>query len=112
MFLQALKVAVPRTTRSFASTRVTANAIQDLYLREIKNVKLQPLSAKDAEANVKPWSAPKAPQVPDLEGQGPEALKAYAEEDVQVSKTKEESAAESEEQDWLVLEEIEEETHH
>ncbi|SCU85756.1 LANO_0C05226g1_1 [Lachancea nothofagi CBS 11611] len=112
MFLQALKVAVPRSARTFASTRVTANAIQDLYLREIKNVKLQPISAKDAEASVKPWNAPKAPQTPELEGQGPEALKAYAQEDVQVSKTEAESAAETEEQDWLVLEEIEEETHH
>ncbi|SCU90494.1 LADA_0F04478g1_1 [Lachancea dasiensis] len=112
MFLQALKFAAPRATRTFASTGVRANAIQELYLKEIKSVKLQPVSAKDAEGSVKPWSAPKAPQTPELEGQGPEALKAYVDEDVLVSKTQEESAAETEEQDWLVLEEIEEETHH
>lgn len=112
MFLQALKVAAPRSVRTFATTGVRSNVIQDLYLREIKNVKLQPVSAKDAEGSVKPWTAPQAPKTPELEAQGSEALQAYAQEDVHVSKTEAEASAETEEQDWLVLEEIEEETHH
>ncbi|CUS22580.1 LAQU0S06e01266g1_1 [Lachancea quebecensis] len=112
MFLQAFKTAVPRSARTFASTRVRSNVIQDLYLREIKSVKLQPVSAKDAEGSVKAWTAPQAPKAPELEAQGPEALKAYAQEDVHVTKTEAEFAAESEEQDWLVIEDIEEESHH
>ncbi|SCW00597.1 LAFE_0C07712g1_1 [Lachancea fermentati] len=113
MFLQAIRRSVPTAARSFATTRVSANVIQDLYLKEIKSVKLQPISAKDAEGAVKPWVAPQAPKIPQVEAQGADALKAYAEQDVEVAKEKgEEASNETDEQDWLVLEEIEDDHHH
>ena len=117
MFSQIIKrsiVRAPLATRAFTSSAARFNVIQDLYLREIKSVKLQPIAAKDAEGSVKPWSAPAQPKLPELEAQGADALKAYSEQDVEVSKdaASAESSVENEEQDWLVLEEIEDDHHH
>ncbi|SCV00648.1 LAMI_0G06436g1_1 [Lachancea mirantina] len=108
MFLRAFQHVAPRiSARTFTTTRVSANVIQDLYLRELKSAKLQPITAKDAEGSVKPWAAPKAPSAPAVEAQGADALQAYAQEDVEVAQPKQESSTDAAEQDWLVLEEAE-----
>lgn len=44
----------------------TADIVQDLYLKELKNYKPAPAKANDHEGQVKPWHAPTAPTVPDL----------------------------------------------
>ena len=85
--------------------------MQDLYLRELKETKLAPSTLQDAEGNVKPWNPPKKPSLPELELQGPDALKDYTEQNVETAHvTKESAEGESEpiEEDWLVLDDAEE----
>lgn len=96
--------------RQLCQTSVRRNAVQELYLRELRNAKLSPVTAKDAEGNVKPWVNPVKPQQPALEGQGADALKAYADEAVETksSVVEEEDAVE---EDWLVLEDAPEDAH-
>lgn len=101
-----------RACRGFATSTVRRNVIQDLYLKELKAVKLQPLTAADAEAAVKPWAEPVAPKVPELELQSADALKQYAEAGVETAPEAGETAVEVEEGDWLVLEELEDDHHH
>lgn len=103
-------LAVRPVLRQLHYTPVNRNVVQDLYLKELKNVKLNPITAKDAEGNVRPWSEPVKPKAPELEGQGTDALKAYSNEPVE---TKTEAAEEEApvEDDWLVLEDDVEETH-
>lgn len=48
------------------SWHFTADIVQDLYLKELKNYKPAPAQANDHEGQVKPWHAPAAPSVPDL----------------------------------------------
>ncbi|QLG74340.1 hypothetical protein HG535_0G02240 [Zygotorulaspora mrakii] len=98
--------------RLLSSSPARRNVVQELYLRELKNVKLSPITAKDAEGSVKPWSEPVKPSIPDVEAQGNDALKAYQDELVE---TKGSEAGASEdgniEDDWLVLDDVEEESH-
>ncbi|CAI4046708.1 F1F0 ATP synthase subunit h SKDI_12G3280 [Saccharomyces kudriavzevii IFO 1802] len=97
--------------RALTTTRISYNVIQDLYLRELKETKLVPSTLQDAEGNVKPWNPPKKPTLPELELQGPDALKAYTEQNVETAHVAKESAeGESEpiEEDWLVLDDVEE----
>ncbi len=82
-----------------------------MYLRELKDTKLAPSTLQDAEGNVKPWNPPQKPNLPELELQGPEALKAYTEQNVEtahVAKETEEGESEPIEEDWLVLDDAEE----
>ncbi|KAL3230060.1 ATP synthase subunit H, mitochondrial [Nakaseomyces bracarensis] len=98
------------TLRQFSSGRVTRNIVSDLYLKELKAVKLAPFSLKDAEGNVKPWSPPAKPQVPNSELQsGNELLKSYKEEGVETLHTQSavEEGQQQIEEDWLVLAEEE-----
>lgn len=107
--------AVPlslRAARGFSSGVVRRNVIQELYLKELKAVKLQPISASDAHGSVKPWTEPVAPKVPELELQSADALKEYASSEVETVKDAGEQAAEVEQGDWLVLEELEDDHHH
>ncbi|EJS42558.1 atp14p [Saccharomyces arboricola H-6] len=97
--------------RTLSTTRISYNVIQDLYLRELKETKLPPTTLQDAEGNVKPWMPPKKPSLPELELQGPDALKAYTEQKVETAHVAEESAeggSEPIEEDWLVLDDAEE----
>ncbi|QLQ82136.1 hypothetical protein HG537_0G03910 [Torulaspora globosa] len=96
--------------RHISQTRINYNVVQDLYLRELKNVKLNPITAKDAEGNVKQWVDPAKPKKPELEGQGADALKAYSEETVETKTgvVEEDSVVE---EDWLVLDDVEEDSH-
>lgn len=94
--------------RHFSSGRVTRNIISDLYLKELKAVKLAPFSLKDAEGNVKPWAPPAKPTAPSSELSG-DLLKTYKEEDVETLHTQptEDGASAQVEEDWLVLAEEE-----
>ncbi|BAO40789.1 ATP synthase subunit H [Kluyveromyces marxianus] len=107
--------AVPltlRASRGFSTSLIRRNVIQDLYLKELKSVNLKPVTAADAQGAVKPWTAPAAPKIPELELQSADALKEYAAADVETVKEATEQANEVEEGDWLVLEEIEDDHHH
>ncbi|BAP69412.1 ATP synthase subunit H [Kluyveromyces marxianus] len=107
--------AVPltlRASRGFSTGLVRRNVIQELYLKELKSVHLKPVTAADAQGSVKPWTPPAAPKIPELELQSADALKEYASSEVETVKEATEQAAEVEEGDWLVLEEIEDDHHH
>ncbi|CAI1594743.1 hypothetical protein SEUBUCD646_0L03440 [Saccharomyces eubayanus] len=109
--LNASRLPLRLCNRTLTTTRVSYNVIQDLYLRELKETKLAPSSLQDAEGNVKPWSPPKKPTLPELELQGPDALKAYADQNVETAndtKSSVEGEAEPIEEDWLVLDDVEE----
>ncbi|KAH7580550.1 ATP synthase subunit H, mitochondrial [Nakaseomyces glabratus] len=96
--------------RQFSSCRVSRNIISDLYLKELKSVKVTPFSMKDAEGNVKPWSPPAKPQAPQSElTSGNDLLKSYKEEPVETLHTQpaETEGATQIEEDWLVLSEEE-----
>lgn len=103
-------LAVRPVLRQLHNTAVKRNVVQELYLKELKNVKLSPITAKDAEGSVKPWSEPVKPKIPELEGQGTDALKAYSSEPVETKTAAVEEEAPVEE-DWLVLEDDVEDTH-
>lgn len=107
-----LRAAIPQA-RLLSTTVVRQNALQELYLKELKNVKLSPLTAQDAEASVKPWAEPSKPSIPEVEAQGPEELQAYKNEPVEtLSESAGGAAQEPVEEDWLVLEDAEEEASH
>lgn len=96
--------------RQICQTRINHNVVQELYLRELKNVKLNPITAKDAEGSVKQWADPVKPKQPELEGQGADALKAYSSEAVE-TKTDVVEEESNVDEDWLVLDDAEEDTH-
>ncbi|AJV73208.1 Atp14p [Saccharomyces cerevisiae YJM195] len=111
ILLNASVLPLRLCNRNFTTTRISYNVIQDLYLRELKDTKLAPSSLQDAEGNVKPWNPPQKPNLPELELQGPEALKAYTEQNVEtahVAKESEEGESEPIEEDWLILDDAEE----
>lgn len=99
--------------RLLSTTLARQNALQELYLKELRNVKLSPLTAQDAEGSVKPWVEPSKPNIPELEAQGVEELQAYKSEPVEtLSEAVDGNAQEAVEEDWLVLEDGEEEDSH
>lgn len=99
--------------RQLSTTRINHNAIQELYLKELKNVKLSPITAKDAEGSVKPWSDPIKPKTPELEDQGTDALKSYSDQAVETKSSEIDTTEEATlEDDWLVLDDVEEEDSH
>lgn len=110
--LKTLRASSPQA-RLLSTTLTRQNVLQELYLKELKNVKLSPLSAQDAEESVKPWVEPTKPKVPEVEAQDPEELQAYKNEPVEtVSETTDGHAEQAADEDWLVLEDAEEEGSH
>ncbi|KAL6939492.1 hypothetical protein ACO0RG_003333 [Hanseniaspora osmophila] len=109
-----------QTSKRFLSvTFPKNNAVSELYLKELKNVKLPEINL--ADANVKPFHAlkvsPYANDILQASESEKDALKSYESEPVEVLKAVQETdAAEqtgAEEEDWLVIEDdVEEETHH
>lgn len=95
-----------RALRQFSSGRVTRNIVSDLYLKELKAVKVAPFSLKDAEGNVKPWAPPARPTPPQSELGD---LKNYKDEAVETlhAPATESGATAQVEEDWLVLAEEE-----
>lgn len=86
--------------RGLGTTACRANLVQDLYLRELKGTKIA--EPKLADAEVKHWRAPAAPQAPAGEVSA-EGVAAYAQEPVEtVGEQRAEDAGKDE--DWLVVE--------
>ncbi|AOW06673.1 ATP synthase complex subunit H-domain-containing protein [Yarrowia lipolytica] len=95
--------------RAFSTSIARRNLISEAYTREVRAFKAPKLSAKDAEGQVKPWSAPSAPKPPVVEGADAAELQAYAEAPVDVEgQTNSKSASpQANDEDWLAFEEEE-----
>lgn len=100
------------SSRGLHSSASRLDLVQNLYLSEIKSFKPKPLTEKDAEGSVLPWSVPAVPKPPSVEGSASE-VDAYAAEPVEVE-TKAAGASASEPsvgEDWFPLEDPVEEGH-
>lgn len=103
--------------RFFSTTKRTANLIQDLYLKELSNVKnnLDISKLTTPVGNVQEWHTPNKPQLPKLEGDEKIMLNQYINSKVS---TLNESSSSSDnttttttpeqelEEDWLVIDDI------
>ncbi|ODV61746.1 F1F0 ATP synthase subunit h ASCRUDRAFT_75039 [Ascoidea rubescens DSM 1968] len=100
--------------RSFSSSMARRNLLQDLYINELKAYKPTPLSAADAEGNVKPFTLPAAPKVPSPELDLSTDLDAFKAQAVETESATHEVSASSENaaDDWFVLEELPSGLHH
>lgn len=91
--------------RAISVSAVRSNLIQDLYIKEIKGYKAPPLTLKDAEGSVKPWTPPAAPSAPSVEGDVAADLAAYESSSVEVeSQASTSSTPEAAVEDWFVIE--------
>ena len=88
---------------------VSADLVQDIYLRELKAYKAPAVKPSDAEGHVQKFAMPKAPASPEESNLANE-LKAYEDQQVEVEGQAAEGQAESAAEDWF--EEPEEEEEH
>jgi len=88
----------------------TADLVQDMYLRELKNYKPTPVKPGDAEGHVQKFTLPSAPQSPE-EADIQNELQSYETQQVEVEGQSGESGAAPVEQDWFEEEEEEEAAH-
>ena len=107
-------VKVSQPSGSFLTARCTntspiADLVQDMYLRELKAYKPNPVKASDSEGHVQKFSAPKTPKSPE-ETDIANELKAYEASTVDLvgAEGSEEGAAPID-QDWFEEEEEEDE---
>lgn len=92
---------------------LTADFVQELYLKELKAYKTPPVSASDAEGQVHHFNVPKTPKSPeeaDLAG----SLKEYESMAVEIEgqDATQVTTGAAAIPDWLEAEEEEEEPHH
>ena len=85
----------------------TADLVQDLYLKELKNYKPAALSPNDADAHVHKFAMPKAPESPE-ESDIAQDLKSYEEQPVEVEGQAEQGQV-VDEGNWFEEDEPEEE---
>lgn len=78
----------------------TADLVQDLYLRELKNYKVPQVQASDAEGHVQKFSVPKAPASPE-ESDIANDLKSYETQAVDVEGAAGEDGTVLPEEDWF-----------
>lgn len=90
---------------------LTADLVQDLYLKELKAYKAPAVKATDAEGHVQTFNAPKPPKSPEETDIASE-LKAYEASTVEVEGQPDAGAAVEAEQDWFEEEPEEEAAHH
>ena len=83
--------------------------MQDLYLKELKAYKPNPVKPTDAEGHVQTFAMPKAPKSPE-ESDLANDLKAYEDQQVEVEGQVAAGESSAAEQDWFE-EEPEEEAH-
>ncbi|KAI9654060.1 MAG: hypothetical protein M1831_005577 [Alyxoria varia] len=83
--IRAARQQLPhQTSRTFVSTmQRQADPVQDIYLRHLREYKVPPVKASDAEGQVQKFSAPTAPRSPE-EPNLANDLKAYEEQSVEV----------------------------
>ncbi|KAF1836933.1 hypothetical protein BDW02DRAFT_519945 [Decorospora gaudefroyi] len=91
---------VARRTFITPSAVRSADLVQDMYLRELKNYKVPQVKASDAEGSVQTFSIPKAPASPE-ETDIANELKAYETQSVDVEGASGEDDAALPEQDWF-----------
>ena len=79
---------------------MTADLVQDLYLRELKSYKPPQVKVSDAEGHVQKFAVPKAPASPE-EGDIASDLKAYETQQVDLETGAGEDGAAPVEEDWF-----------
>ena len=79
---------------------ITADLVQDLYLKELKAYKPPPIKGSDADAHVQKFSAPKPPKSPE-EGNIASELKAYEDQQVELEGQASNGEAALVEEDWF-----------
>ncbi|KAF3036407.1 hypothetical protein E8E12_000956 [Didymella heteroderae] len=96
---------IARRTFITPSAVRSADLVQDLYLRELKNYKVPQVKADDAEAHVQKFSIPAPPQSPE-EPDIANELKAYETQqpDVGTEAAAEDGQVLPTEEDWFVEE--------
>ncbi|KAL7628364.1 ATP synthase F0 subcomplex subunit H atp14 [Parahypoxylon ruwenzoriense] len=104
------RVARVNAVRGFIAPTVSRRAdfVQELYLKELKSYKPAQIKESDSAGQVQVFSAPKAPKSPE-EADLANSLKEYENMVVDVEGS-EAGSAPAVLEDWLVLEEDEEET--
>jgi F-type H+-transporting ATPase subunit h len=104
---------VTRVAQFHASTVSRADLIQDMYIRELKNYKSSPPDPKEAAQTTKHWQPPAPPVAPKIETSIDQDLQAYRDEpvDLDTSASESETQEEKPEEDWLVIEDPEDEKH-
>ncbi|KAF2828606.1 hypothetical protein CC86DRAFT_444771 [Ophiobolus disseminans] len=78
----------------------SADLVQDLYLRELKNYKVPQVKASDAEGSVQKFSIPPTPASPE-ESDIASELKSYETQTVEVEGAAGEDGAALPEEDWF-----------
>ncbi|EMD61034.1 hypothetical protein COCC4DRAFT_50463 [Bipolaris maydis ATCC 48331] len=78
----------------------SADLVQDMYLRELKNYKVPQVKASDAEGQVKKFAIPKAPASPEETDIASE-LKAYETQTVEVEGASSEDGEVLPQEDWF-----------
>ncbi|KAL1799744.1 hypothetical protein ACET3X_000086 [Alternaria dauci] len=91
---------VARRTFITPSAVRSADLVQDLYLRELKNYKVPEVKASDAEGHVQKFTVPKAPASPE-ETDIANELKAYETQAVDVEGAQGEDDAVLPQEDWF-----------
>ncbi|CAI9638312.1 hypothetical protein GT037_000124 [Alternaria burnsii] len=91
---------VARRTFITPSAVRSADLVQDLYLRELKNYKVPEVKAGDAEGHVQKFTVPKAPASPE-ETDIANELKAYETQAVDVEGAQGEDDAVLPQEDWF-----------
>ncbi|KAF1947791.1 hypothetical protein EJ02DRAFT_449269 [Clathrospora elynae] len=91
---------VARRTFITPSAVRSADLVQDLYLRELKNYKVPQVKASDAESHVQKFSVPKAPASPE-ETDIANELKAYETQSVDVEGASSEDGTVLPAEDWF-----------
>ncbi|SMN19057.1 similar to Saccharomyces cerevisiae YLR295C ATP14 Subunit h of the F0 sector of mitochondrial F1F0 ATP synthase [Maudiozyma saulgeensis] len=117
---KVVRTTAPSTVRAFSITAYKNDLLQDLYLKELKNTKFDMASLQSPESiaeNVIQFSAPAKPKVPVLEATQKDTLQDYINENVETTlDTAANAAAEeqdvAQDEDWLVIEDEPEESHH
>ena len=84
-----------------------ADMVQDLYLRELKNYKPNPVKPSDAEGHVQKFSPPKAPKSPE-EGDIANELKDYEAQMPEIEGSSSGGEAPEEYKNWFEEDEEEE----
>ncbi|KAK9451632.1 ATP synthase complex subunit H-domain-containing protein [Limtongia smithiae] len=106
------RVAAPVLRRSFASSVVRRDALQELYIKELKAYKAPVIKASDSVGQVKPWIAPAAPAIPAVEAFAAADLAEYDTQVVEVEGIAAVEEVPTEDlDDWFVVEPLED-AHH
>lgn len=113
--ITATRILSKNSVRLFSNTSRSSNLIQDLYLKELTSVRngLDMSKIASPKGNVLEWHTPSRPVVPKVEGNEDALLQDYIDSKVSVMNESGPEQAQTEqelEEDWLVIEDIQEDT--